>query len=130
MAVTDQIKILDDKIKSNQAHYDLGKEAPKISALSSKNLLDKYEYLTGEELRYKSSVFEKAKFELFPLGMVLTNNTKSKTNKNKVGSKIKQEKKLVYNSQHSFTNFKNIDKPKELSYDSLYKKLNEMKEKT
>ena len=130
MAVTDQIKILDDKIKSNQAHYDLGKEAPKISALSSKNLLDKYEYLTGEELRYKSSVFEKAKFELFPLGMVLTNNTKSKTNKNKVGSKIKQGKKLVYNSQRSFTNFKNIDKPKELSYDSLYKKLNEMKEKT
>ena len=130
MAVTDQIKILDDKIKSNQAHYDLGKEAPKISALSSKNLLDKYEYLTGEDLGYKPNVFEKAKFEYSPLGMVLTNNTKSKTNKNKVGSKIKQGKKLVYNSQHSFTNFKNIDKPKELSYDSLYKKLNEMKEKT
>ena len=130
MTVTDHLKILDDKIKANQSQYDLSREEAKISALSSKNLLDKYEYLTGEELRYKSSVFEKAKFELFPLGMVLTNNTKSKTNKNKVGSKIKQGKKLVYNSQHSFTNFKNIDKPKELSYDSLYKKLNEMKEKT
>ena len=27
MTVTDQIKILDDKIKSNQPQYDLGREA-------------------------------------------------------------------------------------------------------
>ena len=50
MAVTDQIKILDDNIKSNQMQYDLGREAAKISAFSSKDLLDKYEYLTGEHL--------------------------------------------------------------------------------
>ena len=36
MTVTDQIKILDNKIKSNQAQDDLGREAVKISALSSK----------------------------------------------------------------------------------------------
>ena len=47
MAVIDQIKILDDKIKSNQVQYDLGREAAKISALSSKDLLEKYEYLNG-----------------------------------------------------------------------------------
>ena len=46
MTLTDQTKILDDKIKSNQAQYDLGKKAAKISALSSKNLLDRYESLT------------------------------------------------------------------------------------
>ena len=63
MTVTDQIKILDDKIKSNQAQYDLGREAAKISELPSKNLLDKYEYLTGEGLRCKPNVFEKVKFE-------------------------------------------------------------------
>ena len=57
MTVDDQIKILDDKIKSNQAQYDLGREAAKISTLSSKNPLDKYEYLTGEDLGYKSNVF-------------------------------------------------------------------------
>ena len=50
MTVTDQLKIIDNRIKSNEAQYDLGREAAKISALSSKNLLDKYEYLTGEDL--------------------------------------------------------------------------------
>ena len=39
MTVNDQIKIIDDKIKSNQAQYYLGREAAKISALSSKDLL-------------------------------------------------------------------------------------------
>ena len=45
MTVTDQIKILDDKIKSNQVQCDLGKEAAKISALSSKDPLKNYEYI-------------------------------------------------------------------------------------
>ena len=44
MTVADQTKILDDKIKSNQAQYNLGREAVKISALRSKNLLDKYDF--------------------------------------------------------------------------------------
>ena len=35
----------------------------------SKDILDKYEYLTGEYLRHKPSVFEKAKSEYSPLGM-------------------------------------------------------------
>ena len=48
MTVTDRIKVLGDKIKSNLAQYD--REAAKISALSSKFLLDKYEYLAGEDL--------------------------------------------------------------------------------
>ena len=41
MTLTDELKILDDKIKANQAQYDLGREAAKISALSSKDLLEK-----------------------------------------------------------------------------------------
>ena len=49
MAVIDQIKILDNKIKSNQGRYDMGREAAKIFALPSKDLLEKYEYLTGGE---------------------------------------------------------------------------------
>ena len=43
MTVTDQIKILDDKIKLNQAQYDLGREAAEISALSPKDLLENME---------------------------------------------------------------------------------------
>ena len=87
MIVTDQLKILDDKIKANQAQYDLSREAANISSLSSKDLLGKYEYLTREDLGHKPGVFEKAKFECYPLGMVLANNTKSKTNKNRAVSK-------------------------------------------
>ena len=62
MTITEEPKILDDRIKTNQAQYELDKEAVKISALSSKEL-DKYEYLTGEDLRYKPGVAEQAKFE-------------------------------------------------------------------
>ena len=69
MELTDEIKILDDKIKANQARYNLNREAAKISELSSKNLLDKYEYLTGEDLGYKPSVFQKTKFE-YSIGYV------------------------------------------------------------
>ena len=47
MTVNDEIKILDRKIKQNEAQYDLDRKAAKISALFSNNL-DKYEYLTGE----------------------------------------------------------------------------------
>ena len=67
MTVTDQIKILDRKIKQNEAQHDLDRKAGKISALSSNNL-DKYEYLTGEDLGLKPSTFEQAKFEYSPLG--------------------------------------------------------------
>ena len=38
MILTDELKILDDKIEANQAQYDLDREAAKISALSSKEL--------------------------------------------------------------------------------------------
>ena len=44
MKLTDEYKILDDKIKANQPQHDLDREAAKISALSSKKL-DEYEYL-------------------------------------------------------------------------------------
>ena len=69
MTVTDQIKILNRKIKQNESQYDLDREAAKISALSSNNL-DKYEYLTGEDLGLKPSTVEQAKFEYSPLGKI------------------------------------------------------------
>ena len=69
MTITEQVKILDDKIKSNKAQYDLDREAAKISAIRSGDL-EKYEYLSGNDLRYKPDVVEKAKFEYSPLGQV------------------------------------------------------------
>ena len=76
MTLTDELKILDDKIKANQAQYDLGREAAKISALSSKDLLEKCKYLTGEDLGHRPSVLEKTKFEYSPLDMSLSKSFK------------------------------------------------------
>ena len=69
MTITEQVKILHDKIKSDKPQYDLGRQAAKISALSSKNL-EKYKYLTGEDLGYKPDVIQRKKFEYSPLGEV------------------------------------------------------------
>ena len=63
MAITDELKILEDKIKANPAQSDLDKDAAKISALSFKEL-DKYEYLTGEDLGYKPEVVEKVNLNI------------------------------------------------------------------
>ena len=52
MTVTDQIKIVDRKVMQNEAQYDLDRKAAKMSVLSSNNL-DKYEYLTGQDLVLK-----------------------------------------------------------------------------
>ena len=69
MTITDQIKILNRKIMQNEAQYDLDRKAAKKSTLSSNNL-DKYEYLTGEDLDLEPSTIEQAKFEYFPLGNI------------------------------------------------------------
>ena len=98
MTLTDDLKILDNKIKANQAQYDLAREAAKISALSSKDLLEKYEYLTGEDLGNRSSVLEKAKFEYSPLGMSLSKSFK----KDNVKNTAKSESDLNYDSKYSF----------------------------
>ena len=71
MTVTDQFKTIDNKIKANQAQYDLDRFAAIISVYSSGDLR-KYEYLTGEDLGYKPSVFEQAKFDYSPLGSIFT----------------------------------------------------------
>ena len=125
MTLTDELKILNDKIKANQAQYDLDGVAAKISGLSSKDLLEKCEYLTGEGLGHRPSELEKTKFENSLLDSVLANNVKKKTNTNKVNIKKKKDKHFIYNSQHGFTKFKDIDEFKELSLDSMYKKLND-----
>ena len=70
MTLTDDFKILDDKIKINEAQLCLNREAATSSTLSSEEL-GKSEYLTGEDLGYKPGVVEKIKFEYSPLGKAL-----------------------------------------------------------
>ena len=88
MTVTDQIKIFDRKIKQNEARYDLDRKAAKISALSSNNL-DKYEYLTGEDLGLKTSTVEQAKFEYSPLGKFFNKGLKDQDKKEGLLKRLK-----------------------------------------
>ena len=71
MTRKEQNKILDDKIKANNAQYNIDRMNAEISAYSSSNL-SKYEYLTNKYLGYKPDAFEKAKFEYSPLSKVFT----------------------------------------------------------
>ena len=80
MTVTDQIKILNREIMQNEAQYDLDRKAAKIPALSPNNL-DKYEYLTGEDLGLKPSTVEQTKFEYSPLGKIFKKGLEEDENK-------------------------------------------------
>ena len=80
MTVTGQIKILDINFMQNEAQYDLDRKFAIISAVSS-NYLDKYEYLTGQNLSLKSSTIEQSEFEYSPLGKIF-NKGLSKDAKN------------------------------------------------
>ena len=84
MTKSDQIKILNDKIKANNAQYDLGRINAEISAFSNGDL-DKYEFLTKQDLKYKPDAFEQAKFTYSPLGKVFNDGLNNKDNTKKVG---------------------------------------------
>ena len=73
MTLTGELEILDNKIKQIKLSMICVEKQLK-SPLSSKDLLEKYEYLTGEDLGRRPSVLEKTKFEYSPLGVVLVNN--------------------------------------------------------
>ena len=63
------IVTIDDKIRDEKMQYSINREAVKILVLSS-GKIDKYEYLTGEELlpTDQNRVIEEAKFTHSPLG--------------------------------------------------------------
>ena len=109
MTLTDELKILDDRIKTIQAQYDLDREAAKITALSSKEL-NKYEYLSGEDLGYKLGVVEQAKFEYSPLGKVFNKGLKKEDKKEGLlkrlnsieGKNEEQLKAIQYQGERQF----------------------------
>ena len=67
MTRKEQNKILDNKIESNANQYKVDRLNAEISAFSSDDL-NKYEFLTRKNLKYKPNALDKAKFEFSPLG--------------------------------------------------------------
>ena len=67
MTRKEQNKILDNKIESNINQYKVDRLNEEMSAFSSGDL-NKYEFLTRNDLQYKSNALDKARFEFSPLG--------------------------------------------------------------
>ena len=69
---------IEDQIKDEKLQYDINREAAKISALSS-GKIDKYEYLTGEEILppNQQQLTEQANFTYSPLGKAFEKQTKT-----------------------------------------------------
>ena len=69
---------IEDQIKDEKLQYDINREAAKISTLSS-GKLDKYEYLTGEEIlpSNQQQIIQHAKFTYSPLGRALEKQRKT-----------------------------------------------------
>ena len=87
---------IEDQIKDEKLQYDINREAAKISALSS-GKIDKYEYLTGEEIlpSNQQQIIQQAKLAYSPLGKAL--EKQKKTTIEDQGEK--QVKTIQYNKQ-------------------------------
>ena len=79
-----------------EAQHDLDRKTAKISALSS-NSLDKYEYLTGEDLTLKPSSIEQVKFEYSSLVKMLNKGLDKDDKKEGLFNKL-----VVYQLFNSF----------------------------
>ena len=132
MTRKEQIKKLDDKIKANNAQYDLDRMNAEVSAYSSGDL-PKYEYLTKKDLGYKPDAFEQAKFEYSPLGKVFTDGL-DKSDKSE--GLLKRLKNIEDKSNNQLLTIKNISRPAIIGrndngngndIDNDYKKIQDLK---
>ena len=104
MTRKEQVKILDDKIKANNAQYNLDRMNAEISAYSSGDL-PKYEYLTQKYLGYKPDAFEQAKFKYPPLGKIFTDGLDKSDRKEGF---LKRLKNIEDKSNNHLLTIKNI----------------------
>ena len=113
-----QIKILNNKIKANKTQYILDRKNAEISAKSSGEL-DKYEYLTGEDLDYKPDALTQAKFEYSPLGKTLTFGSTKEDEKGELLKRLANINKA--NDLHNLRFIKKNISPRDIDYYCLNK---------
>ena len=70
--------IIDNQIEGEKIQNDVYREPAKIAALSSRKI-DKYEYVTGEEIfpSNQKQIIKQAKFTYSPLGKAFEKQTKA-----------------------------------------------------
>ena len=87
---------IEDQIKDEKLQYDINREAGKISVLSSCKI-DKYEYLTGEEIlpSNQQQIIQQAKFTYYPLGKAFEKQIKTIEDQGKKQVKAIQDKQYL-----------------------------------
>ena len=122
---------IDDQIKDEKLQYDINREAAKISALSS-GKIDKYEYLTGEEIlpSNQQQIIQQAKFAYSPLGKALEKQIKTIEDQGKKQVKaIQDNKQLVnINKDDDYKDKLLLSKEREIFKDIYNKRLDKIEE--
>ena len=111
---------IEDQIKDEKLQNDINRDAAKISALSS-GKIDKYEYLTGEEIlpSNQRQIIEPAKFTYSPLGKAFEKQIKTiKDQGIKQVKAIQDNKRLVnINNDDDYKNNLLLSKEREIFKD-------------
>ena len=118
---------IEDQIKDKKLQYDINREAAKISALSS-GKLDKYEYLTGEEIlpSNQQQIIQQAKFNYSPLGKAIEKQIKTIKDQGEKQVKAIQDKQIVNINKDKDKLL--LSKEREIFKDIYNKRLNEIEE--
>ena len=121
---------IEDQIKDEKLQYDINREAAKISALSS-GKIDKYEYLTGEEIlpSNQQQIIQQAK--LSSLGKALEKQIKTIENQGKKQVKAIQDNKQSVNININEDDYKDkllLSKEREIFKDIYNKRLDKIEE--
>ena len=119
----------EDQIKDEKLQNDLNREAAKISALSS-GKIDKYEYLTGEEILRSNQrqIIEQAKFTYSPLGKAFEKLTKTIEDQGEKQIKAIQDNRKQLINDDDYKNKLLISKEREIFKDIYIKRLDKLEE--
>ena len=120
---------IEDQIKNEKLQYDINRDAAKISALSS-DKIDKYEYLTGEEIlpSNEQQIIEQAKFTYSPLGKAFEKQTKAIEDKGEKQTKAIQDNRKQLISDDDYKNKLLISKEREIFKYIYNKRLDKLEE--
>ena len=120
---------IEDQIKDEKPQYDINREAAKISALSS-GKLDKYEYLTGEEIlpSNQQQTIQQAKFSYSLLGKGLEKQRKTIEDRGEKQVKAIQDNQLVSINKDDYKDKLLLSKEREIFKDISNKRLNKIEE--
>ena len=121
---------IEDQLKDKKLQYDINREVAKISALSSCKI-DKYEYLTGEEILplNQQQIIQQANFTYSPLGKAFEKQIKTIEDQGKKHVKAIQGKQLLnINNDDGYKDKLLLSREREISKDIYNKRLDKIEE--